>query len=212
MDKKYDVYGITSLILGILSVLIYFISILIPLSAIAFGLISLGIKKNTIAKVGLILGCLYTFQYINVNYLIPYLENKVDKKSEVIDSKILKKKALEYGFSCDDSMCYKSELTNTNILEEYEIDLNRKSINQTFEMQSSEDNFYAMVKAKYGFEDKIVVCTMYSKSESDGGELFDYRYNINTGERTCNVKDCSFNSSISRDLINKFDDIMSEKK
>jgi len=209
--KEYDIYAIISLIAGIVSMFIYFISILIPITAIIFGIMSLKQKKNKIAIAGLIIGCLFTFQYINTNYLLPYLKNEISSESTndlVVKSKSLLEKAQENGFSCSDNICSKNELTNTNILETYNINLEEEYIECSFEMQG--DGLHYYVQSRYGYNNGVIVSLLTEENYTLFG---DYRANLKTGERTCNNKsdltDCMFNISITNDLIDYYNNIIS---
>lgn len=212
-NKKndYDIYGIISLVAGIISMFIYFISILIPIIAIIFGLISLKQKKNKIAIAGLILGCLFTFQYINNNYLLPILTNEKSYDSvsySVIKSNLVLKKAQKKGFSCSDYICYKKELTETNIVESYSINVEEEYIECSFEMQGEGLHYYA--QSRYGYNNGVIVSLLTEENYTLFG---DYRANLHTGEKTCNnqsdLKDCMFNISITNDLIDYFNNMMS---
>lgn len=208
--KEYDIYAIISLIAGITSMFIYFISILIPITAIIFAIISLSQKKNKMAIAGLILGCLFTFQYINTNYLLPYLKENIQNgssNSSYIRANTVIKKAQENGFECKEYICTKSEFTETNIEEKYEINIEGEYIDCYFEMQG--DGLHYHAKSRYGYNNGVIISALVE----EGSTMFaDYRANKQTGERTCNgkseLKNCMFNISITNDLVDYFNNMM----
>ena len=209
-NEEADVLAYISLAIGILSVFIYFISILIPITAVVFGIISLSRKKSKIALIGLIIGCVYTFQYLNVNYILPKLKNS-DSNSDIAvvtykKSKV-QKKAESKGFYCTGSKCTNIGYTPTNIPMDYVIDLDEEYIDNSYEMDMG-DGEIANVQTRYGYNTKVAVSAMYLRKS---GILYDYRYNDITKERTCNYDDlsnCMFNMSNVKELIQYFNDMM----
>lgn len=215
VKNNQEVLGIISLTLGILSVLFYFISILLPISAIILGIISLTKRKNKFAIIGLVLGILFTFQFINVNYLLPYLQNeKVNVNSKSNDNKKSKdtnviSKAKLYGFDCDKVECYKSEYTNTNILEEYIINIDGEYISKSFQLDLGYGQIMD-VEARYGYNNGVLICASVIEN-LDNPNLIEYRSNVITGERSCNysnMDECSFNISIANGLVQYFNNMM----
>ena len=205
-QNKNEIFGLISISIGIVSVFIYFFSILIPISAIVFGIISLTKQKNKLAIIGIILGGLFTFQYISINYLIPYLQDNIKSSSKYDNKNTVIKKAEMYGFKCKNNRCYKDEYNANNILNSYEINLDGEYIDLSFEFDIDGD--ITNVEARYGYNNGVLLCSMYSRKS---GRLIDYEANVKTNERQCNYEDfsmCSFNMSISNDLVNYYKKII----
>lgn len=215
VKNNVDVLGIISLVLGILSVLLYFVSVLLPISAISFGAISLIKNKNKFAIIGLILGIVFTFQYINVNYLIPELKNekegisnKSNNNEKNRETNVISR-AKSYGFECSDIECHKNEYTNTNILEEYTINIDGEYITKSFQMDLGYGQIMD-VEARYGYNNGVLICASVLENY-DNPNLIEYKSNVITGEKSCNystMEECSFNISIANGLVQYFNNMM----
>ncbi len=216
--KNIEPFGLSSLVLGILSALIYFISILLPISAIVLGIIGLVKKKekNGFAIAGLVLGILFTFQYINTNYLIPYLKEDLNHDNrntinvQTYSEKLITKKAEKYGFSCLADECVYYDTSPGGIPTKWTFDLKEESFIQYFESRDSEYGNLLIGESKYFYQDNAVASAVIYES-NEVKMLIYYDRNYTTGETHCDGDDCSFNASISRDTKDRFNEIINEK-
>ena len=208
--KELEPFGLISIILGIISALIYFVSILLPISAIVFGI--LGItkkKKNTLAIIGLVLGCLFTFQYINVNYLIPILKADTNDSSTTVNytDKFIIRKAEEYGFSCLADGCTYYDTSSGGVPIKWYFDLENDIFHQSFDNATSEAGFFLVGDAEYRYQEDGVASAVYYKSNIDEFLVY-YHYKAQTGETRCDGGDCSFNITICQETKNRFFEIV----
>ncbi len=200
-------FGMLSLVMGTISAFIYFVSILLPISAIIFGIVSLYKKRNKLAIAGIVLGVLFTFQFVNKAYLLPHIMNKrADNRQQVMTKSRMVDLARKNLFDCDDSKCSKSVFDENDIVKEYTIDLESETIKVYFELYG--ENVHAAISAMYGYNSGTIISVLY---DVDLAHLIQYDENVNTGLRSCSdgeISNCAFNISMATELLQYYNNMI----
>ena len=145
---------------------------------------------------GLIIGGLFKFNFFKK-------DNNSNKKINTV-----LEKAKENGFWCSNNICNKTEVTKTNIEQNYTINIEEDYIECSFELYV--DGIHTYYQSRYGYNNGVII----SVEASDNSSIFnDYRANKKTENRTCNgqndLTNCMFNISISNDLVDYYNNLMS---